>query len=151
MSNDSNDSDKELSGRLVFLTTHMDVWLRQVNPKFNIPMANRIAKVVKVFDWDTAEGKLLLREREKTGKWKNLDPKEFKFVLKIYYPDLVKDNKDGITVEEVVPRFFPKTEMMMLNVIPEWMLKSLQKEEKDILKLVPNTKKKKSADKDVSE
>jgi len=147
----SDVSDNGLSGRLVFLTTHMDVWLRQVNPKFNIPMANRIAKIVKVFDWDTAEGKLLLREREKTGKWKSLDPKAFKFVLKIYYPDLVKDNKEGITVDEVAPRFFPNTKMMMFNVLPAWMLKNLQKEEKDVLKLVldTNIKKKKSASKDV--
>lgn len=127
--------DKDLNGRLVYLTKHLDIWLRQMNPKFNVPMANRIAKVIKVFDWDTEEGKLLLREREKTGKWKKLDPKAFKFVLKIYYPDLIKNQKDGITVEEVVPRYFPDTEMLMFNVLPDWMLKSLQKAEKDVLKL----------------
>jgi hypothetical protein len=117
----------------------MDVWLRQVNPKFNIPMANRIAKVIKVFDWDTPEGKLLLREREKTGKWKKLEPKDFKFVLKIYYPDIIKDKKEGITVEEVVPRYYPKSEMAMFDALPLWMLTSLQKEEKDVLKLVEKT------------
>ena len=134
--------DKDLSGRLVFLTTRVDIWLRKINPKFNIPMANRIAKVIKVFDWDTAEGKLLLKEREKTGKWKDLDPKSYKFVLKIYYPDLEKDGKAGITAEEVMPRYLPKTEMLMFDVLPGWMLKSLQKEEKNILKVVgrENTK-----------
>ena len=132
-------SDSELRGRLVFLTRSMDVWLRQVNPKFNIPMANRIAKVIKVFDWDTPEGKFLLREREKTGKWKKLEPKDFKFVLKIYYPDIIKDKKEGITVEEVVPRYYPKSEMAMFDALPLWMLTSLQKEEKDVLKLVEKT------------
>lgn len=129
-------SDQDLSGRLVYLTPHVDVWLRRVNPKFNIPMANRIAKVIKVFDWGTEEGKILLKEREKTGKWKDLDPKAFKFVLRVYYPDLVKGEKIGVTAEEVMPRYFPNTEMPMFNVLPEWMLKSLQKEERDVLKLM---------------
>jgi hypothetical protein len=131
--------DKELDGRLVFLTVHMDVWLKQMNPRFNIPMANRIAKVVKVFDWESEEGKLLLREREKTGKWKKLDPRAFKYVLKVYYPEIVKGKKTGITAEEVVPRCFPETEMLLFDVIPVWMLESLQKEEKDVLKLVEDT------------
>jgi hypothetical protein len=120
----------------------MDAWLRQVNPKFNIPMANRIAKVVKVFDWDTAEGVLLLQEREKTGKWGKLNPKDFKFVLKVYYPDLVRDKKAGITAEEVVPRCYPETVLNLFELLPVWMLSSLQKEEKDILKLIVDTDKK---------
>jgi len=129
-------TDSELNGRLVYFTVHMDVWLKQSNPKFNIPMASRIAKVVKVFDWDTDEGKLLLKVREKTGKWKNLRSEDFKFVLKVYYPDLIKDKKEGITVEEVAPRKFPGTEMSLFEPLPVWMLTSLQKEEKDVLKLL---------------
>jgi len=127
--------DIELAGRLVYLTVHMDVWLRQVNSKFNVPMANRLAKIVKVFDWETDEGKLLLAEREKSGKWKNLNPKAFKFVLKIYYPDLKLKDKQGLTVEELVPRYYPGTELFMFDMLPSWMLKDLQKEEKDIFKI----------------
>lgn len=129
-------SDKKLQGRLVYLTAHVDVWLRQVNSKFNIPMANRIAKIHKVFDWNTKQGRLLLREREKTGKWKNLNPKDFKYVLKIYYPELKKEDKVGITVEEVFPRHFPGTEMTMFEPLPDWMLKDLQREEKEVFRLV---------------
>jgi hypothetical protein len=136
----TTDKDIKLSGRLVFLTHHLDIWLKQINPKFNIPMANRIAKIVKIFDWDTDEGKILLREREKTGKWKNLDPKAFKFVLKVYYPDLIRGDKKGVTSEEVLPRYYPGTEFFLFDLLPSWMLKSLQKEEKDVLKLVETTK-----------
>jgi hypothetical protein len=135
----TTEKDQDLNGRLVFLTYHVDVWLKQTNPKFNIPMANRIAKVIKVFDWNTDEGKLLLREREKTGKWKNMDAKAFKFVLKVYYPELIKGEKKGFTAEEVLPRYYPGTEFLLFDRIPSWMLTSLQKEEKDVLKLVETT------------
>jgi hypothetical protein len=128
--------DKDFAGRLVYLTTHSDVWFREINPKFNVPMANRIAKVVKVFDWDTDEGRLLLSEREKTGKWGKLDPKAFKFVLKIYCPELIIKNKVGFATEEILPIKYPGTDLTMFELIPPWMLRSLQKEEKDIFKLL---------------
>lgn len=128
--------DNELAGRLVYLTTHSDVWFRELNPKFNVTMANRIAKVVKVFDWDTGEGRLLLSEREKTGKWGKLKPKDFKFVLKIYCPELIIKDKVGFASEEIMPRKYPGTDLSMFELLPLWMLKSLQKEEKDIFKLL---------------
>jgi hypothetical protein len=128
--------DKELAGRLVYLTFHSDVWFRDINPKFNIPMVNRIAKIIKVFDWDTTEGRLLLAEREKTGKWGKLDPRAFKFVLKIYCPELKLKNKEGIITEEILPIKYPGTELSLFEPLPLWMLKSLQKEEKDAFKLI---------------
>ena len=128
--------EEEYAGRLVFLTTHCDVWFREINPKFDVPMANRIAKVVKVFDWETDEGKLLLSEREKTGKWNVLDPKAFKYVLKIYFPELIMKQRKGLTTEEVLPKLYPKTTLTMFELIPPWVLKSLQQEEKDIFKLL---------------
>jgi hypothetical protein len=129
---------ENFSGRLVYLTAHCDVWFRELNPKFNIPMANRIAKVVKVFDWKTEEGRLLLAEREKTGKWGKLSPKAFKYVLKIYFPELKLKNKTGFATEEMLPRNYPGTKLTMFELLPEWMLKNLQKEEKDIFKILRN-------------
>lgn len=128
--------DKDLAGRLIYLTVHADVWFREINPKFNIPMANRIAKVIKVFDWDTEEGRVLLALRQNNGKWGKLNPKDFKFVLKIYCPELKVNHKDGITTEEVLPKKYPGTELSLFEPLPLWMLKSLQKEEKDVFKIV---------------
>jgi hypothetical protein len=127
---------KEFAGRLVYLTMHADVWFRELNPKFNIPMVNRIAKVVKVFDWETDEGRLLLAEREKTGKWGKLNPKAFKFVLKIYCPELKIKDKVGFATDEILPRMYPGTELTMFELLPPWMLQSLQKEEIDIFKVL---------------
>jgi hypothetical protein len=130
-------TDLELSGRLVYLTTHTDVWLREINPKFNIFMVNRIAKIVKVFDWNSEEGKILLAERKKNGKWgAKLNPRDFKFVLKVYCPELSLKKKRGVTVDELLPLHFPGTKLTMFEPIPSWMLKDLQKEEKDIFKII---------------
>jgi hypothetical protein len=130
------DVDVDKSHRLVYLTVHADVWFREINPKFNVPMVNRLAKIIKVFDWDTDEGRLLLSEREKTGKWGKLDPKAFKFVLRVYCPELIVKNRRGFTTEEVLPLKYPGTELTLFELLPLWMLQSLQKEEKDVLRLV---------------
>jgi hypothetical protein len=131
-----NSNDKDLAGRLVYLTRHLEKWYRDLNPAFNVPIINRLAKIVKVFDWDTEEGKFLLAEREKTGKWKNIDSKLFKFVLKVYYPELILKKSNKVMIEEVVPRYYPGTEGEMFSLLPEWMLKDLIKEEKNSFTLV---------------
>lgn len=107
------------------MTRYADYWLRRVNPGFDVPMANRIGRVTKVFDWDSDEGRYILSEREKSGKWSKLDPREFKFVLTLYYPELIKDGVHGISVEEVLPRMCPGTKHAIFELVPEWMQKEL--------------------------
>jgi hypothetical protein len=122
--------DKEFFNKWVYLTPHLEHWLKEINSNFNIPMVNRLAKVIKVFDWDTKEGKILLEAREKTGKWANLVSKDFKFVLKIYYPDMILKDKKGITAEEVMPRFYPGSKLEMFCEVPEWFLKDIKSNRK---------------------
>jgi hypothetical protein len=121
--------DQELSGRLVFLTPHADSFLRESNPGFaasNIVLANRVARVAKVFDWESEEGKILLREREKTGKYgEKRDPKAYKFVVSIFYPDLTKGDKKGMIVDEVMPRIHPVTKQQLFEPLPDWMQSEL--------------------------
>jgi hypothetical protein len=126
---------KKLEGRLVILTRTLEQWYHDLNNEFNIPITNRIAKVVKVFDWDTEEGKLLLEERAKTGKWDKLDPKDFRYVLKIYYPELHIKNTNQVMIEEVVPLYYPGTKNSMFYPVPSWMLQDLVKEEKAVFKV----------------
>lgn len=143
--------DKNWLGKIVYLTVHSEVWFKEINPNFNIPMVNRLAKIVKVFDWDTEEGKILLEAREKTGKWGKLNSKDFKFVLKIYYPELIFDPdikiyspemhrgmevKKGFVAEEVLPLKYPGTELFMFDLLPDWVIKDLVKEEKVIFKVI---------------
>lgn len=126
---------KKLEGRLVILTRHLESWYKELNSQFNIPIANRLAKIVKILDWDTAEGKVILAEREKNGKWTNLKSEDFRFILKIYYPELKMKDKKGIAIEELVPQFYPGTENLMFFPMPDWMLKDLIKEERNVFKV----------------
>jgi hypothetical protein len=129
------DKDLELDGKLVYLTRYQEKWFKDLDAKFDVPITNRLAKVVKVFDWETEEGKILLAEREKTGKWARLDPKAFKFVLKVYYPELVFKNSKRVMLEEVTSRYYPGTTHEMFSLIPDWMLKDIVKEEKNTFKV----------------
>lgn len=121
---------ENFEGRLVILTRHLERWYKELNSEFNVPITNRLAKVVRVFDWDSSEGKLILSERKKTGKWDNLDPKAFRFVLKIYYPELRIGRTSKVMIEEVVPQYYPGTEAPMFILMPDWMLKDLLQKEK---------------------
>lgn len=134
------DLDQRYLGRLVYLTVHVNEWLRQANPTFNVPMSNRIAKVIKVFDWESDEGKILLKEREKTGKWGNLNSKDFKFVLDVYFPDLTKGSQVGIRTPELFPKRFPGTELSLFELLPGWMVKSLMKENEGSFNIVKKDK-----------
>jgi len=134
--------DYELSGKLVYLTVHYDRWLREVNSDFNIPMANRMARVIKVFDWETEEGKLLLEARKKTRKWGNFNSEDFKFVLEIYCPELVvSGKKQGFSTEEVAPRKYPGTDLFLFEVVPDWMIKSIRSDEWESFSILPKATK----------
>ena len=127
---DITDNSTLLLGKWVYLTQHFDHWIKEINNSINITLTNRLAKVVKEFDWDTEEGKLLLEVRESTGKWSNLNSKDFKYVLKIYYPDLSLKRKKGITAEEVTPRYYPGTSLDMFVEVPDWFLKDIRSNKK---------------------
>lgn len=128
--------DKDLNGRLVYLTRHLEMWYKSRMPNFNVPITNRLAKIIKIFDWDTEEGKILIEARKKTGKWENIDPKDFKFVLKVYFPELTINKKSKVMVDEVVPQYYPGTKNEMFCLIPKWMLTDLIKEEKNSFSVV---------------
>ena len=127
--------DKELEGKIVYLTIHYERWLREINSEFNIPMVNRIAKVIKVFDWDTHEGRILLSARKKTNKWGKLNPEDFKFVLQVFCPELISKGKKGLKAEEVLPHFYPGTELLMFDILPDWILSEINSKKYDNFKL----------------
>jgi len=139
--------DLEYRGKIVYLTPLVDTWLQRNKLALNIRMANRMAKVVKVFDWETEEGKLLLSTRSADPRWSDKDPTEHRFVLKIYHPELKKGKSDrpGVTVLEPMPRYLPGTKAPLFEVYPEWMLKDFSVEEKDIFKVVEKGPREKSS------
>lgn len=117
-------------GMLVVLTRHLDMWYKQLTSEFNVQIANRLGKIVKIIDWDTDEGKIILKAREETGKWNNLDSKSFKYVVKIFYPELVIKSSNKVMIEEVLPLRFPGTEALFFFPVPKWMSTELVKNAK---------------------
>jgi hypothetical protein len=117
--------ESNLQNKLVYLTVHFHTWVKDRNPDFNIPMLCRWAKVIKIFDWDSEEGKALLTERLKSDKWKEQDAKDFKFILDIYYPDLIKGEKKGVIAPECVPFLNPTTKKPLFEIVPTGILKQI--------------------------
>lgn len=125
-------------GDIVFFTQHYAEWIKLLKGDLDISLIHRIAKIVKIFNWDTEEGKMLLEQRVLTGKWNNLESKDFKFVLDVYYPDLVNGKKKqlGIKAIEVLPALFPGTEFPLFVVYPQHLLDDMFKKiDHDIFKL----------------
>lgn len=126
------------SGDIVYLTRHYAEWIKALEGDLDISLVHRIAKIVKVFNWSSQEGKLLLEQREITGKWGNLNSKDFKYVLKVYYPDLAskKDSTLGITALEVLPLNYPGSKLPLFEKFPQHLLDDLNnKKIEDIFKL----------------
>jgi hypothetical protein len=118
------DNIQGYENRLVYLTTHFHTWIKERSPDFNILMIGRLAKVIKVFDWNSKEGKSLLNERLKNKKWNEQDAKDFKYLLEIYYPDLSKDGKKGVIAPECIP-LTGKDKKPLFDLIPNGILKQI--------------------------
>lgn len=124
-----------MDGKLVYLTLFYEKWIREVHPEFNIPMVNRLAKVIKVIDWDTDEGRLILNERKRNGKWDKLKSEDYRFVLNIYYQELAQTRKN-IAIAEMVPRYYPDSKNELFRILPESMITGLLKKEQNAFKVV---------------
>lgn len=129
---------KVVNGDIVYLTRHYAEWIKMLNSDIDISLVHRIAKVVKVFNWNTLEGKSLLAQREATGKWKALNSKDFKYVLKVYFPEIKskKDSRAGVLTYEVLPINYPGTEYPLFEIYPKHLIDDINKKDLvDIFKL----------------
>jgi hypothetical protein len=114
-------------GDVVYFTKHYAEWMLEGNPNLDLSLIHRIARVAKIMDWETEEGKLILAEREKTRKWGNLDSKSFCYVLKVYFPEIIggKSKESGIASYEVLPLNYPGTDFPMFAEYPKKILEEL--------------------------
>ena len=113
-------------GDLVFLTPAYEKWVYERNPQLQVSLVNRLAKVEEVIDWDSEKGKRIKEVRLKSGKWKDLPLEDNKYLLSIYYHDLVgRNDKPGII--EPTPMFSkdPKTGAPFFIKVPEWLLEKI--------------------------
>lgn len=107
------DSTNEIfeEGDVVYLTKAGHDWISRTNPGFSIPLSGRIGKVEKVLDWTSKEGKLVLKSRVASGKWDKYKSEDFKYIVAIYYPELIMDgHAPGVKAPEVLPYRHPTEE-----------------------------------------
>lgn len=116
-------------GDLLMLTEAYDAFVRSRNPKLNLILTNRIAKLESVIDWTSPEGALLKEARVKSGKWVNLPLEENRYVISVFYPDVAgRGGKVGVAERGVsVFRYHPETRAPFFLKMPEWVSKELTK------------------------
>ena len=114
-------------GDLLFLTRAFEDYFRQRNPSSKISLVNRIAKLEEIIDWASDKGLKIKKAREDSGKWKDLPIEDNKYIVSIYYHDLVGRNKEKGVVERGVPMFRcnPKTGAPFFEKVPEWIYKEI--------------------------
>ena len=118
-------------GDLVYLTLAAHEWIVRKNPDLNFPVNGHLARISKVFEWDTEEGKMILEERKKVAGWRELDPREFRYILNAYFPELIGGKKSqGAILPLVLPESYPgKPGTPMFGSVPKSMLKDMMSDE----------------------
>jgi hypothetical protein len=117
-------------GDLLFLTKAFEDYFLKKNPKSKISLVNRLAKLEDVIDWDSEKGQIIKLAREKSGKWKNLPIEENKYIVSIFYHDLIGRNKERGVVERGVPmfRYNPITREPFFEKVPNWIYTNIMKQ-----------------------
>jgi len=116
-------------GDLVFLTMAFEEYMCRRNPHLTIPIANRLAKVEDIIDWESDKGKMIKSMRVKSGKWDGLPIEDSKYILSIYYHELVGRNGKKGVAERGVPMFgsHPETKAPFFQKVPDWVFKEIMK------------------------
>jgi len=117
-------------GDLVFFTVVYDIWLHKRNPTHHHVMANRLARLEQIIDWDSETGKVIAEARKSHMRsWVGLDPLQCKYIFTVYYPELPgRDGKSG-AIACGVPMFaeHPVSKKPFFIPVPEWLSKQLIK------------------------
>lgn len=121
--------EKIKPGDLLFLT---DAFHKYMSKKFigsKIILTNRLAKLEEIIDWRSVKGKKIKAARIKSQKWKDLPIEENKYIISIYYHDLIGRKGQKGVVERGVPMFQndPKTKKPFFVKVPDWIFKEINK------------------------
>lgn len=116
-------------GDLLLLTQAFDVYMHQKNPHINVIYTNRIAKLEDIIDWNSEKGKIIKDAREKSGKWKNLPLEDNKYIVSIFYHDLIgRQGQRGVAERGVsMFRLHPETKQPFFEKMPDWLFKTIAK------------------------
>lgn len=121
--------EKIKPGDLLFLTDAFHNYIHRKFPSSTIVLVNRLAKLEEIINWNSVKGKRIKEARLKSGKWKDLPLEENKYILSVYYHDLVgRKGEKGVAERGVAMfRFDPKTGKPFFIKVPDWIYKEIVK------------------------
>jgi hypothetical protein len=122
--------DEELKpGCLVFLTKSYDEYFHKRHPEAKISLVNRIARLEEIIDWGSSKGQKIKQARVLSGKWKDLPIEENKYILSVYYHELIgRKGQRGVAERGVsMFRFHPQTKEAFFEKIPDWIYIEIMK------------------------
>jgi len=121
--------DKIKTGDLLFLTDAFHRYIKEKHPNSKIIFYNRLAKLEEIIDWRSVKGKKIKAARIMSQKWKKLPIEESKYVISIYYHDLVGRKGQKGVIERGVPmfRYNPITKEPFFVKVPDWIYKEINK------------------------
>jgi len=117
-------------GDLLFLTSFYEHYIKEKYPNTKLCLINRLAKLEEIIDWETSKGRFIKQARVKSGKWKNLPIEDNKYIVSIYYHDLIGRKGEKGVVERGVPmfRFHPETKKPFFEKVPDWIYPEIMKQ-----------------------
>ena len=117
------------SGDLLFLTEAFNDYIHEKHPSSKVVLTYRLAKLEEIIDWDSNKGKKIKPARVLSGKWKDLPLEENKYIISVYYHDLVgRKGENGVAERGVAMfRFHPKTGAPFFERVPDWIYKEIMK------------------------
>ena len=116
-------------GDLVFLTKSYDDYFHRKHPEAKIFLVNRIARLEEIIDWESPKGQKIKQARVLSGKWRDLSIEENRYILSIYYHELVgRKGQKGVAERGIsMFRFHPQTKEALFEKIPDWIYKEIMK------------------------
>ena len=107
-------------GDVVYVTMSGHDFITRNRPEFNVNIAGRMARVHDIYDWKSTRGKKILAERAKLPKWKDRISEDYKYVLVIYYPELKKEDTQGLSIPELFTEFHPMQAEPKIRLFRKW-------------------------------
>jgi hypothetical protein len=123
------DEEEFKPGDLVFLTKAYEDYFRQRNPTaVHIFLTNRLAKIEKIIDWESEDGKKIKKARIDSGKWEGLPLEDSRYLLSIYFHDLVgRKGQQGVVSKECLFKEDPQKKEAFFVKVPNSILKEIIK------------------------
>lgn len=143
-------SDELQSGDLLFLTKAFEEYFHKKHPQSTVSLVNRIAKLEEIIDWTSPKGQQIKQARLASGKWKDLPLEENKFIVSVYYHDVLGRKGEKGVAERGVAMFRndPVTGKAFFEKVPDWIYQEITKkcetftvEKRDVTPETPLTEK----------